>query len=102
MGRASLDCSVGKEFACNAGDHSLTPGSGRCAREKIGYPLPYSEVSLVAQLVKNLSARWDAWVLSLGWEDPLEKGMAMTSVFWPGDSIDCIVHRGHKESDTTE
>ena len=56
----------------------------------------------MAQLVKNLSARWDAWVLSLGWEDPLEKGMAMTSVFWPGDSIDCIVHRGHKESDTTE
>ena len=30
--------------------------------------------SLVAQLVKNPPARWETWVLSLGWEDPLEKG----------------------------
>jgi len=26
-------------------------------------------------MVKNLSAMWETWVLSLGWEDPLEKGM---------------------------
>ena len=32
--------------------------------------------SLVAQLVKNPAAVWETWVLSLGWEDPLEKGMA--------------------------
>ena len=30
--------------------------------------------SLVAQLVENLPAMWGTWVLSLGWEDPLEKG----------------------------
>ena len=30
--------------------------------------------SLVAQLVKNPPAMRDTWVLSLGWEDPLEKG----------------------------
>ena len=30
--------------------------------------------SLVAQLVKNLSAVWEIWVQSLGWEDTLEKG----------------------------
>ena len=30
--------------------------------------------SLVAQLVKNLSAMWETWVHYLGWEDPLEKG----------------------------
>ena len=30
--------------------------------------------SLVAQLVKNPPAMWETWVLSLGWEDPLEKG----------------------------
>ena len=35
--------------------------------------------SLVAQLVKNPSAMWDCWVQSLGWEDPLEKGMATHS-----------------------
>ena len=31
---------------------------------------------LVAQLVKNPPAMWDNWVWSLGWEVPLEKGMA--------------------------
>ena len=52
------------------------PGSGRSPREGIGYPLQYSWPSLVAQLVKNLPATWETWILSLGWEDPLEKGMA--------------------------
>ena len=32
--------------------------------------------SLVAQLVKNPSAMWETWVISLGWEDLLEKGKA--------------------------
>ena len=35
--------------------------------------------SLVAQTVKNLSAMRETWVLSLVWEDPLEKGMATHS-----------------------
>ena len=35
--------------------------------------------SLVAQLVKNLAAMQETWVQSLGWEDPLEKGMATHS-----------------------
>ena len=35
--------------------------------------------SLVAQLVKNLSEMQETWVLSLGWEDPLEKGKATHS-----------------------
>ena len=62
--------SVGKESACNAGDPGSIPGSG----ERIGYPFQYSWASLVAQLVKNLPAMWEAWVRSVGWEDPLEKG----------------------------
>ena len=33
-------------------------------------------VSLVAQLVKNLTAMKETWVQSLDQEDPLEKGMA--------------------------
>ena len=33
---------------------------------------------------------WEAWVPSLGWEDPLEKGMAAHSVAWR--PTDCIVH----------
>ena len=33
------------------------------------------KASLVTQMVKNLLARWETWVRSLGWKDPLEKGM---------------------------
>ena len=73
------DSSVGKESACNAGDPGLISGSGRSAGEGTGYPLQYSWASLVAQLVKNLPAVRGTWVQSLGWEDPLEKGMATHS-----------------------
>ena len=34
-----------------------------------------SGASLVAQTVKNLPAMQEICILSLGWEDPLEKGM---------------------------
>ena len=30
----------------------------------------------MAQRVKHLPAMWETWVRSLGWEDPLEKGVA--------------------------
>jgi len=30
-------------------------------------------------MIKNLPAMWETWVRSLGWEDPLEKGMATHS-----------------------
>ena len=33
----------------------------------------------MAQTVKNLPTMWETWVQSLGWEDPLEKGMATHS-----------------------
>ena len=67
----------------------------------------YSWSSLVAQTVKNLPAKWETQVLSLGWEDPLEKGMAThcSILAWriprtqePGG----LQSWGHKESDTTE
>ena len=38
-----------------------------------------SRASQVAQTVKNLPAKREAWVGSLVWEDPLEKGMATHS-----------------------
>ena len=66
--------------------------------------------SLVAQIVKNMPALWETRVRSLGWEDPLEKGMATHSTIlawripWmeeAGLDHGYRVH-GHKESDTTE
>ena len=41
----------GKESAGNAADPGSIPGSGRSVGEGIGYPLQYSWVCLVAQLV---------------------------------------------------
>ena len=35
--------------------------------------------SLVTQMVKNLPAMLETWVQSLGWENPMEKGMATHS-----------------------
>ena len=39
----------------------------------------HSWVSLVAQMVKNLPVVRETWVKSLGWEDPLEDGIATHS-----------------------
>ena len=43
----------------------------------------------MAQLVKNPPAMQEAWVPSLGWEDPLVKGNATHSSI-----LACIVHVG--------
>ena len=45
----------------------------KCSNSKL------TRASLVAQLVKNPPAVWETWVRSLGWEDPLEKGMTTHS-----------------------
>ena len=49
----------------------------------------------------------ETWVRSLGWEDPLEEGMATTPVFWPRESqgqrsLAGYSPWGHEESDTAE
>ena len=70
--------SAGKESACNVKDPGLILGLARSPGEGIGYPLHYSWASLMAQMVKNPPAMWKTRV-SLGWEDPLEGGMATHS-----------------------
>ena len=85
--------SVGKESACIAGDPGSIPGTGRSAREGIGYPLQYYWASLVAQLVKNPPAMQETWIQSLGWEDPLEKGKTThSSILAWRIIVHCIVH----------
>ena len=37
-------------------------------------------------MVKNLPAMWETWLRSLGWEDPLKKGMATHCSILPGES----------------
>ena len=58
--------------------------------------------SLGAQQVKNPPAMWEIWVGTLGWEDPLEKGMATHSSILTGESHGQYSPWGLKESDTTQ
>ena len=46
---------------------------------KKGNVYQFWRASLIAQLVKNLLAMQETWVQFLGWEDPLEKEMAIHS-----------------------
>ena len=61
----------------------------------------------MAQMVKNLPAMQDTQVVSLSWEDPLEKGMATHSsilawrISWTEVSGG-LQSMGLQESDTTE
>ena len=48
-------------------------------RSNCVYCVVLKKASLVAQLVKNPPVMLETWVLSLGWEDALEKGMATHS-----------------------
>ena len=63
--------------------------------------------SLVAQTVKNLPVMRETQVRSLGWEDPLEQGIATHSsilawrIPWTEES-GCYSPWGCKELDTTE
>ena len=49
-----LGSSAAKESASKAGDSGSIPGLESSPEEGIGYPLQYSQSSLVAQMVKNL------------------------------------------------
>ena len=60
------------------------------ARQQIYYD---SQASLVSQLVKDLPAMWETWILSLGWEDFPGEGKGYP-IQYSGleNSMDCIVH----------
>ena len=51
---------------------------------------------------KESACNEETWVRSLGWEEPLEKGMATHSSILPGELHGLYSPRGHKEKNTTE
>ena len=62
---------------------------------------------LVAQMVKNLPAKWETQVQSLGWEDALEKEMAThpSILAWRiprTEEPNRLQSMGYKELDMTE
>ena len=78
--------SAGKESTCSAGDPSSIPGSGICPGEGIGYPLQYSWVSLIAQMLRiSLQCGrpgFDPWVGKMLWR----RAWQPIPVFLPGES----------------
>ena len=69
--------------------------------------LTLSWASLVAEMVKNLPVMKETWVQSLGWEDPLEEGMATHSHILPREfhghrSLAGYSPQGCKELNTAE
>ena len=67
----------------------------------------FGKAPLVTQMVKNLPAMQETRVQSLGWEDPLEKEMAVHSriLAWEiprTEECDRLQSMGSQESDTTE
>ena len=69
-------------FAKNKLD-KYTSGDGKSShkawQEEDDYGMDLSQTSLVAQMVKCLPTMWETRVQSLGWEDLLEKEMAIHS-----------------------
>ena len=56
----------------------------------------------MAQMISNLPVKQETWVRSLGWEDPLEKGMATLSSTPAWRSPVDRAWRDRKELDRTE
>ena len=71
--------SAGKESTCSAEDLGSIPGLGRAAGERTDYLLQYSWASLVVSGGKETTCNVGDLGLILGWEDPLEEGMATHS-----------------------
>ena len=61
----------------NTGEGSLSVLQGIFPTQELNWGLLHC--FLVAQTVKCLPAMQETWVQSLGWEDPLEEGMATYS-----------------------
>ena len=83
----SFPCSsAGKESSCNAGDPTLIPG------KVIGYPLQYSWISLVAQLVKNLPHNMGDLGSIPGLGKSLGEGKGYPLMFWHGEFHGLYIH----------
>ena len=73
-----LDLQIAMFFCMSLYGHSSV-GICVCTSFLKRVPLILNWASLVVQMVKNLPAMQETWVQSLGWKDPLEKGMATHS-----------------------
>ena len=101
--RGFPDSSVGKESACNAGDPSSIPGLGRSSGEGIRLPTPVILGFPCGSAGKESACNAGdlGLIPGLGRSPGEGKGYPFQ---YSGleNSMDYIVHAGHKESDITE
>ena len=78
-------CPLSQVFSGNSFNHQnhLTIERALMSMKEMNWVSPM-KASLLSQTVKNLPAMWETWVWSLGWEDPLETGVATHSsiLYW--------------------
>ena len=85
--------SAGKESACNSGDPSLIPGSGRSPGEVIDYPLQYSWASLGGSIGKEFALYAGDLGLIPGLERSPGEGKGYPLQYSDLENyMDCIVH----------
>ena len=88
-------------------DAQFARQSGKIYDSILEYNSGLIRASLVDQMAKNLPAMQETWVLSLGWEDPLEEGIATYSsilacrIPW-AEGLGRLQSMSRKESDRTE
>ena len=84
--KESIPRQVGKKSAVSKEERAIWNFQGEKTTVFFFFALhsleSFIQDSLVAQIVKPVSAMQETWVLSLRWEDPLEKEMA-TPVQYP-------------------
>ena len=75
----SHNTSVGKESTHRRPHFNSWVRKIHWRRDRLPIPVFFLVASLVAQLLKNSPAMWETRVQSLGWQDPLKKGIATHS-----------------------
>ena len=97
------DSSVGKESAYNAENPGSIPGSGRSAGERIGYPTPVFLGFPGGSAGKESACSVGDLGLMHGLgSSPREGNGYPLQYSGLENSMNCIVPRDHKQSDTTE
>ena len=77
MNRSSYPCFHPHYTSSQIGDKIIIPWFSFLLSLNINtITITYKLASLVIQKAKNLPAKWETWVWSLDWEDPLEEGIA--------------------------
>ena len=66
-------------ISCLCSEHTLTVKKKKKEPPKLSWLVRWKGASLVASDGKEVACNTGDWVRSLGWEDPLEKGMATYS-----------------------